>query len=97
MRIPRKHTREFKLKLCRDIAKGKLSKNAASIEYGLSHGMLDRWVAQFHALGKDAFQGSKWRADAAQYYGELEELRLQVQELKRENAELRKKLGQRAR
>ena len=94
MTIPRKHTREFKLKICRDIVKGKLSKNAASVEYGLSHGMLDRWVAQFRTLGKDAFQASKWRADAAQYYGELEVLREQVAELKRQNAELRKKLAQ---
>lgn len=74
--MPRIHSREFKLDLCRRISLGQTTLSRACREHGLSAGMVDRWVRQFGAKGEEAFTGQPWRAvalDAAQRADELEE------------------------
>jgi transposase-like protein len=75
----RRHSRSFKIDLCRQIDSGVLSKAKACREHQLAPSMLDRWVAQFHERGDAAFRSSP---DPA---GESPELRI---------AQLEQALGQ---
>jgi len=54
----RRHSRTFKLDLCKRIEVGAVSKAQACREYHLAPSMLDRWVAQYHEQGDSAFRGS---------------------------------------
>lgn len=53
--VRRTFSREFKLDLCQKIKLGQCSKTAACREYGLSNGLMDRWVSQFELKGQAAF------------------------------------------
>ena len=70
----RNHPREFKLSLCERISTGELSKSGASREYGLSLGMLGRWLEQYAVHGKNSFQGQAWRAQAISSATRIEQL-----------------------
>jgi len=69
--VRRTFTREFKLDLCRRIDQGLISKTSACREYGLSNGLLDRWVEQFKVKGEGAFEAGS-PVDPQQRIKELE-------------------------
>jgi len=84
--MPRTYSRELKVELCSKIRALEVSKNKVCRDYGISGGMLNRWLTQFDALGSEAFTGSEWRArslDAAARIQELEE-RLRISELEKQ-------------
>ena len=69
----RRHSREFKLQVCREIASGRKRPAQVCGEYELAHGLLSRWRAEYAKLGEQAF--------ATQPVNEVEALRAQVAEL----------------
>jgi transposase-like protein len=64
--MSRRHSREFKLGIVRQIAGGEMSKAQACREHNLSPSMLDRWCDQYRAKGEDAFPRSEAGAPDAQ-------------------------------
>ena len=69
----RKHTREFKLQVCRQIASGQKRPAQVCREHQLANSLLSRWRAEYAARGEQAF--------AAKVVDEVEALRAQVAEL----------------
>jgi transposase-like protein len=52
----RTFTREFKLSVCEKVKQGQQTKAAACREHSLSPSLLDRWMDQYEAKGRSAFQ-----------------------------------------
>ena len=69
----RRHSREFKLQVCREIASGQKRPAQVCREYQLAHGLLSRWRAEYVERGEQAF--------ATQPVNEVEALRAQIAEL----------------
>lgn len=92
--MPRNHDREFKLDLCRRIAAGKITRSQASRDHTLSHGMLDRWIKQYQALGKNAFRGEPWRTTDLSDKKRIEKLEEKVHQLRLENEKLLRLVNQ---
>lgn len=69
----RRHSREFKLQVCRQIASGQKRPAQVCREHQLANSMLSRWRAEYAARGEQAF--------AAQPVDEVAALRAQVAEL----------------
>lgn len=80
----RSYSREFKLGICSEISSGLKTKSQVCREHGLSPGMLDRWVDQFHVLGPDAFPDSGGTR-APKDYDHIKELEALVGRLTLEN------------
>jgi len=72
----RSYSREFKLGICEEILNGSKTKAQVAREFGLSPGMLDRWVDQFKVLGSNSFpnSGRGGPGDEASRMKELEAL-----------------------
>ena len=58
--------RDFKLRLCRAITAGEISKSKTCRDHGLSDSTLSKWLLQYETLGEEAFKGDSWRASSAQ-------------------------------
>lgn len=69
----RRHTREFKLQVCRQIVSGQKRPAQVCREHQLANSLLSRWRAEYTARGEQAF--------AAKAVDEVETLRAQVAEL----------------
>jgi transposase-like protein len=87
--MPRSHTKEFKLGLCRAIAAGETTKGRVCRENALSGGLLDRWVRQHEALGDDAFSGTPWREKLATPEKQVADLKKRLVKVELENEFLR--------
>lgn len=92
--MARIHEREFKLSLCRQIVAGEISKAKASRDYGLSFGMLARWLEQYAARGENSFQGQPWRAVALDASARIEQLEEELRLSRLETALARQMLAQ---
>jgi transposase len=73
-RIYRTFTKQFKLNICKQIADGTATKSQLIREHSLSPSVVDRWLAQYHAKGKDAFEGSHSRANQKASEARIREL-----------------------
>lgn len=69
----RRHTREFKLQVCRQIASGQKRPAQVCREHQLANSLLSRWRGEYAERGEQAF--------AAKPVNEVEALRAQVAEL----------------
>ncbi len=69
----RRHTRELKLEVCRQIASGQKRPAQVCREHQLANSLLSRWRAEYAARGEQAF--------AAKPIDEVEVLRAQIAEL----------------
>lgn len=69
----RRHSREFKLEVCRQVASGQKRPAQVCREYQLANSLLSRWRAEYAKRGEQAF--------ATQPVNEVEALRAQVAEL----------------
>lgn len=69
----RRHSREFKLQVCRQIASGQKRPAQVCREHQLANSLLNRWRAEYATRGEQAF--------AAKTVDEVEALRAQVAEL----------------
>jgi len=83
--MPRFHSREYKLDLCKKIRGLELSKGKACRDGGLSGSMVDRWLVQYDTLGEEAFSGQEWRSKALSAAERIEDLeeRLRIAELEK--------------
>ena len=69
----RRHTRDFKLQVCRQIASGQKRPAQVCREHQLANSLLSRWRAEYAARGEHTF--------AAQPVDEVAALRAQIAEL----------------
>ena len=69
----RRHTREFKLQVCRQVASGQKRPAQVCREHQLANSLLSRWRAEYAARGEQAF--------AAKAVDEVAALRAQIAEL----------------
>lgn len=69
----RRHTREFKLQVCRQIASDQKRPAQVCREHQLANSLLSRWRAEYAERGEQAF--------AAKPVNEVEALRAQIAEL----------------
>ena len=86
--------RDFKLRICRSISSGSVSKSKACRDEGLSETTLSKWLVQYETLGEESFKGDAWRASSAQSSeARIRELESAVGRLHMENELLRQALS----
>lgn len=83
----RQYEKEFKVKVCKDIEKGKTKVTKISREYNISRTIVSRWVAEYKRYEKDAFtgNGNKLPSDVEKEY-----LKLRIKQLEPDNDILKK-------
>ena len=83
----RTYSKEFKIKACELVIKDNIKVAVVAEKFGISPGMLHRWVSEYREYGDEAFVGSgnQKPADA-----ELRKLRKENERLKMENMILKK-------
>ena len=88
------YTKEFKIQACELVVKNGLKVKAVADKMGISHIMLYRWIDQYKTFGTDAFVGKgNLRPEDAKLkklQKENEELRQQIEILKKQRHTLRK-------
>lgn len=61
---PRVFEREFKLRICRQLARGECGVTALQREHGIGQSVLYRWRAEYRQYGEEAFLGQPGTAAA---------------------------------
>jgi transposase len=83
----KQYSKEFKIKVCKEIVAGLTTVGKLAKEYSISRPIVSRWLAEYQRYQDQAFSGQGNRLpDQAKIYS----LEKQVEELKMENEILKK-------